>query len=87
MRKENERKESVTNKSHAMELLQLAAVAGSLGLTLFVNILVGVGIGRFVDVQFGTTPFGLLFFSLLGSVTGFWALYKKVAKPDKQSKE
>ena len=36
-------------RSDGMSTLQLVAVAGSLGLTLFVNIIVGIFIGRFVD--------------------------------------
>ncbi|WP_101912574.1 AtpZ/AtpI family protein [Megasphaera vaginalis (ex Bordigoni et al. 2020)] len=58
-------------------LLHLIAVAASLGLTLFVNIVVGVLIGRFIDGFLNSEPFGLIFCALLGAATGFWSLYKR----------
>ena len=33
--------------------------------------------GRFIDVHAGTSPWGLILFSLIGAVSGFWTLYKK----------
>jgi len=72
-------------RSDGMSTLQLA-VAGSLGLTLFVNIIVGIFIGRFVDSYFNTSPFGLMAFALLGSVTGFWTLYKKAGTLNERGK-
>ena len=71
-------------RSDGMSTLQL--VAGSLGLTLFVNIIVGIFIGRFVDSYFNTSPFGLIAFALLGSVTGFWTLYKKAGTLNERGK-
>ena len=73
-------------RSDGMSTLQLVAVAGSLGLTLFVNIIVGIFIGRFMDSYFNTSPFGLMTFALLGSVTGFWTLYKKAGTLNERGK-
>ena len=69
-----------------MSTLQLVAVAGSLGLTLFVNIIVGIFIGRFVDSYFNTSTFGLIAFAHLGSVTGYWTLYKKAGTLNERGK-
>ncbi len=74
MRKKND---SHSDKRSSMRLLDIVAIAGSLGLSLFVCICVGVAIGRFIDVYTGTSPWGLILFSLIGAVSGFWTLYKK----------
>ena len=37
-------------QGNSMRLLDIVAIAGSLGLSLFVCICVGVAIGRFIDV-------------------------------------
>lgn len=63
---------------HAVRLWDIAVLAGSLGLTLFVSIVVGVFIGHVVDVYMGTAPWGMIFFALLGAVSGFWSLFKRV---------
>lgn len=47
MRKKND---SHSDKRSSMRLLDIVAIAGSLGLSLFVCICVGVAIGRFIDV-------------------------------------
>ncbi len=60
-----------------MELMNLIVIAGSLGLTLFVCIFIGVFLGRMIDDFFATSPWGIIIFSLLGTVSGFWSLYKK----------
>lgn len=61
-----------------MRLVDVVVIAGSLGLTLFVSILIGVGLGHYIDVFLGTSPWGLIIFALLGAVAGFWSLFKKV---------
>ena len=55
-----------------MRLWDIVVIAGSLGLSLFVCICVGVAIGRFIDVHAGTSPWGLILFSLIGAISGFW---------------
>lgn len=59
-------------------LLNAVVVAGSLGMTLFVCICTGVFLGKWLDEVLGTSPWGLIFCSLLGAVSGFWSLYKRV---------
>ena len=60
-----------------MRLWDIVVIAGSLGLSLFVYICVGVAIGHFIDVHAGTSPWGLILFSFIGAISGFWTLYKK----------
>lgn len=75
---------SHSDKGNSMRLLDIVAIAGSLGLSLFVCICVGVAIGRFIDVYTGTSPWGLILFSLIGAVSGFWTLYKRVVSYDRE---
>ena len=69
--------DSHDDKLNHMRLWDIVVIAGSLGLSLFVCICVGVAIGRFIDVHAGTSPWGLILFSLIGAISGFWTLYKK----------
>ena len=82
MRDGKDQKDRTRNGNNTMTALQLVAAAGSLGLTLFVNIFAG----RFIDSCFETNPFGLIGFSLLGAVTGFWSLYRKAGNLDEKIK-
>lgn len=68
----------------SMKLLDILVTAASFGITLFVSILVGVGIGRLIDNCFGTSPWGLIVFALLGAVSGFYSLLKKALALDKK---
>ena len=65
------------DKLNNMRLWVIVVIAGSLGLSLFVCICVGVAIGHFIDVHAGTSPWGLILFSFIGAISGFWTLYKK----------
>lgn len=62
----------------AGRLWDMVVLAGSLGMTLFVSIVVGVFAGHFVDTWAGTSPWGTICLALLGAVTGFWSLFKRV---------
>lgn len=74
------RAESHDDNVNQMKLLDIVAVAGSLGLTLFVCICAGVMFGRFIDSYAGTAPWGMIICSLLGAASGFWSLYKKAMR-------
>ena len=65
------------DKLNHMRLWDIVVIAGSLGLSLFVCICVGVAIGHFIDGHAGTSPWGLILFSFIGAISGFWTLYKK----------
>lgn len=57
---------------------KLVAFATTLGMNLFCCILVGVFIGYYIDQHWNIFPIGILLFSFLGAITGFWTLYKKM---------
>lgn len=80
-------KHSCDDKQNHLKLLDIVVLAGSLGLTLFICICVGVAIGRFLDAYAGTSPWGLIVFSLLGAVSGFWGLCKKALAYQKGEKQ
>lgn len=69
---------SQRDRYNQMGLVDILVTAGSLGFTLFVSILVGVGMGHYIDTYCGTSPWGLIICALLGAVAGFWSLYKRV---------
>lgn len=54
--------------------------ASSAGLVFFLSIVVGAGIGYYLDKFFGTKPYLLLFFLVMGIIAGFrnmWQFIKK----------
>jgi len=66
------------NKGHSISLLTMVTEAGSLGISLTACILAGVFAGRYVDMYLDTSPWGIMFFSFLGVIAGFWTLYKRM---------
>ena len=46
-------------------------------------LIVGVGIGIFVDNYFGTRPFGLIIFFILGAFAGFLNVYRVIRRIEK----
>ena len=57
--------------------------AMSLGFRVLAEFVAGVIVGGFIgwqaDIWLGTTPFGLVVFLALGTVAGFWNVYKLAA--------
>ena len=47
-------------------------------------LVVGVGIGLIVDNYFGTRPFGLIIFFILGAFAGFLNVYRVMRRIEKQ---
>ena len=47
-------------------------------------LMVGVGIGLVVDNYFGTKPFGLIIFFILGAFAGFLNVYRVMRQIEKQ---
>ena len=47
-------------------------------------LVVGVGIGLIVDNYFGTKPFGLIIFFILGAFAGFLNVYRIMRRIEKQ---
>ena len=56
------------------EVMRSLSQVGQIGITLTVCVLAGVFIGRFLDGVFGTTPWLLLIFSLIGAGAAFKSL-------------
>ncbi len=61
-------------------LAEALATASAIGFTLISTLIVGVLLGRLADREFGLTPWGTLAGIVLGTVAGFWSIYKKITK-------
>jgi len=59
----------------------------SLGLMLPSSIVVGLAFGWLFDKAFGTGPWGLLAFFILGAGSGIVSLFRALARYDKDEKE
>ena len=57
------------------ETLRGLARVSSMGLAMALAIVIGLAIGHFVDVKFGTHPWGFFIGLILGIVAGFRNLY------------
>lgn len=62
------------------QLFSALSIAISLGLTIVVNIGIGLFIGKYLDEKFGLYPWATVGGIILGMATGLWGVYKKVAK-------
>jgi len=56
------------------------AALSSLGLMLPSSIIVGLALGYILDKLFGTHPWLLLVFFILGAVSGFYSLIRGLSK-------
>lgn len=57
--------------------------ASSVGLNLVASTFVGLAMGYGLDRLFGTSPYLLLIFLVLGLISGFWNLVKIAKKQEK----
>ena len=60
---------------HRSELFKALSLISQIAFLIIACIFVGVFLGSILDRVFGTTPWLLLFFSLLGMAAAFKALY------------
>jgi ATP synthase protein I len=63
---------------------------GSLGIEMGLSVVIGIGIGYYLDSYFGTKPVLTVIFMLLGVIAGFRRLYmiwKALDKEDKQKRD
>lgn len=85
-KREDDRREDMAGKSAVEGSFGRAM---SVGLTVFSEfvaaILVGAVIGWQSDVWFGTTPWLLIVFLMLGTAAGFWNLYRVAAPKEPPS--
>lgn len=56
--------------------LRKAGLASSIGLVLALSIIIGWAIGSLLDRHFGTSPWLMLIFTLMGIAAGFIELVK-----------
>lgn len=59
----------------------------NVGVELVSGVFVGVGLGLFMDWAFGSSPWGLISFFILGSVAGMLNVYRALTAPNKKSKK
>jgi predicted F0F1-ATPase subunit len=55
------------------------ALIGQIGFTIVFSILIGLGIGLFIDHQFHTAPIATLIGLLLGLAAGVYGVYRLVS--------
>ena len=60
-------KKNSEKKNNNRETLQAIAQFSQIGITMVATVLVGVLIGKYLDIFFGTSPWLLLIFSFLGA--------------------
>ncbi|OGS44752.1 MAG: hypothetical protein A2539_03970 [Elusimicrobia bacterium RIFOXYD2_FULL_34_15] len=58
--------------------------AASFGLILLLSIVVGLGIGIFLDKLFKTHPIFTIIFTLIGMISGLYSIFKEIKKFQKQ---
>lgn len=58
------------------ETIRKSGLAYAAGITLFASIVFTMGIGWFVDLMFGTTPWGIVGGIVLGSIIGFIQFFR-----------
>lgn len=69
------KKEEKKKPSNKSEALKAFTHFSQIGVTIAASVLVGVLLGRFLDNLFGTTPWLLLIFSLLGVGSAIQSLF------------
>jgi len=62
------------------EIFRAASLFTQIAITIATCVFLGVFIGRFLDNRFGTEPWLLLVFSLLGVGAAFKSLYELIKK-------
>lgn len=67
-------------KKQHNDLLKALSFFSQVGTTIATCIFIGVFLGRFLDNFFGTSPWLLLLFSLLGAAAAFKALYDLMSR-------
>lgn len=61
--------------------------ASTVGISLVISTFIGLAIGYFLDKFFGTSPWLLIIFLMLGIVSGFRDLIRIARKGDKKNNE
>lgn len=69
------RKDSEQERKIRNDLMKGLSMLSQIGITIIVCVLIGVFFGRFLDSHFGTSPWFLLVFTLIGVGAAFKYLY------------
>ena len=67
------------NKGQDSNTWTALALLGQVGLTIVISMLIGLGIGLFIDRQFNTAPIATLIGLLLGLAAGVYGVYRLVS--------
>ena len=67
-------------KKQHNDFLKALSFFSQVGTTIIACVFIGVLLGRFLDDFFGTSPWLLLIFSLLGAAAAFKALYDLMSR-------
>ena len=73
----------MADKTPEKSILGQLIDASSVGINLVASTFVGLAIGYGLDKLFGTSPYLLVIFLVLGLVSGFWNLVKIAKKQEK----
>ncbi|HEX8732653.1 MAG TPA: AtpZ/AtpI family protein [Ktedonobacterales bacterium] len=65
-------------RSRASDLAAFALV-GQVGLTISISLLVGIGIGLFIDSKLHSSPIATLIGLLLGLAAGIYGVYRLIS--------
>ncbi len=69
------------------KLQNLAGKFFNVGVELFAGVVVGTGLGIFVDWVFGISPWGLISFFILGSLAGMLNVYRALTSKKTKDKK
>lgn len=72
-----------------VRITQLGGTAGTLGMHMVSSIVVGLAIGYYLDKYFGTKPWLMAIFFILGVVAGFkmvWQDFKRIQRREEARK-
>ncbi|HUX79316.1 MAG TPA: AtpZ/AtpI family protein [Alphaproteobacteria bacterium] len=65
----------------------LAGQFFNVGVELFASVLIGAGLGVFIDWVFGISPWGLICFFILGSLAGMLNVYRVLTSKKSMDKK
>ncbi len=67
-------------KDEELDLLNSFALLTQIGLTLGIPIIIGVVMGRMIDVSIGDSHLFLFIFLIIGIIVGFYGAYRELKR-------
>ena len=71
---------SKDKKKERKNILRAISFSSQISFTIVASVMIGVFLGKFLDDFFGTSPWLLLIFSLLGMIAAFRAIFALAKK-------